>query len=340
MNQQNCESSCGGKWCGSTWLPSCGLAVHTTASDVVSNQGKFAVWHEALNVLLYVDAPAFTPAWQGSVIRAFQPSTQTHHEVLRFDKAIVGSVMPRRSGGMVFAVSERTSSGFSSSFRAADIDSSTYLAKNVSTLAQLPSGTPGQFNNGNCDPSGRYLVGTYLPNGPSMGAVMGAVWSLRRDTNGEYHVQKAIEGVQHPNGLVWEPDGKTLLFSETHDNKVYRYPYSADGSIGVRQTWVAAEDGEFFDSMCGMMDGSVFISDPRKGRLLKVSPNGDRLCAVDVPGVSEFVAACAFGRNGGGLYIPTGRNGGNDHGPAGLLFYSNASDVGVGTGITPTLCDV
>merc|ERR1719162_246962 len=72
-----------------------------TVSTAVANQGKFAVWHDLLQVLLWVDSPAFTPAWAGSVIYAFKPKENKTFIVTTFDADIVGSVMPRKAGGVV-----------------------------------------------------------------------------------------------------------------------------------------------------------------------------------------------------------------------------------------------
>merc|ERR1712151_173321 len=126
------------------------------ASTAVANQGKFAVWHSLLEALLWVDSPAFTPAWTGSIIYAFKPSNNKTYTVIRFDAAIVGSVMPRKGGGVVLAISEPHGGGYTSSFQTMDIDAGTLQGTNLVHLATLPLDTKGKFNNGNCDPAGRF----------------------------------------------------------------------------------------------------------------------------------------------------------------------------------------
>ena len=51
-------------------LPNCdGFgAPAALGGNTMSNQGKFSFWSVPLSALLWVDAPAFTPAWQGSII--------------------------------------------------------------------------------------------------------------------------------------------------------------------------------------------------------------------------------------------------------------------------------
>ena len=60
----------------------------------MSNQGKFSFWSVPLSALLWVDAPAFTPAWRGSIIRAYDPRTNATHDVYTFESDVVGALMP------------------------------------------------------------------------------------------------------------------------------------------------------------------------------------------------------------------------------------------------------
>lgn len=307
--------------CAAIDLPLCGdpdPLKPAPANHIANNQGKFATWHTQLQALLWVDSPAFTPAWTGSIVYAFCPRRQQTFEVLRYDEATVGSVLPRASGGIVFAVSEPLTGGqmFNNSFWAAEIDADSLKAGNVTMLASLPASTPGKFNNGKCDPTGRYLANTYEYGDESGKA---AVWTLQQEA-GQYTVEQTISGLNHPNGLVWVSNGTELLLSETADNAVYKYKYPADGTLGKPQTWIVGDDSVLFDSMCGLQDGSVLIADPKHGRLLHYSEAGLPLCQLPVPGVTEFVASCTFDADGGELFVPTGRNGGGTQGPAGWLF--------------------
>lgn len=308
------------------------------ASRTVSNQGKFAVWVKDLEALLWVDSPAFTPAWSGSVVYAYKPSEEKTYEVTRFDTATVGNILPRASGGVVLAVSRPLGGGaFASTFETMDIDAKSLQGSNLQAIASLPAGTKGKFNNGRCDSQGRLWAGTFdYGKEDEQGA---KVWTLQRSADGAgYAVDVALEGLSHPNGYIFSKDGSTLLLSETYRNVVYQYALSADGKIaGAPRTLVEGKSGEvLIDSICGLADGTFVASNPDPiGKLVYYSADGYPLCemTVDVPN-SHFVASCEF--VGEDMYVPSGRNGGSDAGPDGWLYRFR----GMGEGLEMSLCDV
>lgn len=305
-------------------------------SKTVSNQGKFAVWHDALQALLWVDTPAFTPAWSGSIIYAFRPKEDKTYTVSTFDKATVGALMPRKSGGVVIAISRPQSNGMTSTFEAMDIDNSTLAGSTLRVLATLPTDTKGKFNNGNCDTEGRLWAGTFEYGKES--DLQGKVWILERKGK-EYDVKVGIDGVAHPNGLIFSPDGSQLLFSDTFHNVVYRYKLSAGKIDGAGEKLVEGKQGEaLIDSMCGLTDGSFYVMNPNPiGKISYYSADGSLNCDghVSAPN-SHFMASCAFAPNAGEMYVPTGRNGGGSSGPDGWLYrFSN-----VHGGMAPTPCDI
>merc|ERR1719316_913960 len=209
--------------------------------------------------------------------------------------------MPRKDGGIVMAISKASGTRdeeYSSAFYSMDVDAQTFKGSNLEMLASLPAGSPGKFNNGNCDPQGRYWAGTYCPSGGSC-----SVWVLERSGNG-YNVRKGISDIQHPNGLIWNKAGTELLFSNTGANAVFKYPYSLkDGTISEGTRFIQG-GGALLDSMCGLEDGSLIITNPGSSQLQRFSPEGEEQCTIPVE--SNFVASCAFHPNGD-LYIPTGR---------------------------------
>jgi len=305
-------------------------------SKTVSNQGKFAVWHDALEALLWVDTPAFTPAWSGSIIYAFRPKDNNTYTVMTFDTATVGAVMPRKGGGVVIAISRPQSNGMVSTFETMDIDESTLVGSTLRVLATLPSDTKGKFNNGNCDIEGRFWAGTFDFGKES--ELQGKVWVLEGN-GGEYDAKVAIDGVAHPNGLIFSPDGSHLLFSDTFRNTVYRYTLSAGKIDGAAEELVVGTSGEsLIDSMCGLTDGSFYVMNPNPiGKISYYNADGSLNCDghVSAP-TSHFMASCAFAPNAGEMYVPTGRNGGGSSGPDGQLYrFSN-----VHGGIAPTPCDI
>jgi len=304
-------------------------------SKTVSNQGKFAVWDERLQALLWVDSPAFTPAWSGSVVYGFRPSDGQTFEIMRFETATVGTLLPRKAGGLVLGISRpQGNGGFVSTFETMDVDPASLKGGNLQQIASLPGDTKGKFNNGKCDPEGRLWVGTFDYGKEEEKAAK--VWVLKRGNNGP-ELNVAVDGLSHPNGYIFTGDGK-LLLSETYHNVVYEFEYSREtAALGASRVLVQGRSGQdVIDSICGMADGSFFATNPDPiGKLVRYSASGESLCetTVDVPH-SHFVASCAF--VGEDMYVPTGRNGGGESGPDGWLYRFG----GMGRGEVATPCDV
>lgn len=313
----------------------CGFTFET-ASKTVSNQGKFAVWHEALQALFYVDSPAFTsPAWQGSIVRAYKPSEDKLYEVYRCDTCTIGSVMPRKAGGVVLAVSAQDGDGYTSTVETMEVDPISFKGGALQKVADIPRETKGKFNNGNCDPHGRLWLGTFDYGKES--EHQGKVWVVENTEDG-VNVRIGFDQLGHPNGLVWNNDGTELLFSRTFSNKVFRYKYSvADGTASDPVEVVAGDSkNDLFDSICGFSDGSFLVTEPGFSKLKHYSADGSLKCSQQLPGWSDgkFVASCAFGS--GDLYVPTGRNGGDSSGPYGWLYRVK----NVAGGIVSHVCDI
>jgi sugar lactone lactonase YvrE len=304
-------------------------------SKTVSNQGKFAVWDESLQALLWVDSPAFTPAWSGSIVYGFRPSDGETYEVMRFETDTVGTVLPRKAGGLVLGISRPNGDGsFASSFETMDVDTATLQGSNLQQIASLPGDTKGKFNNGKCDPEGRLWAGTFDYGKESEQSAK--VWVLKHGNDG-LELSVAADGLSHPNGYVFTNDGK-LLLSETFRNVVYEFEYSSESTqLGTPKILVQGRPGEeLIDSICGLADGSFFATNPDPiGKLVRYNAAGESLCEtnVDVPN-SHFVASCAF--VGEDMFVPSGRNGGSDSGPDGWLYRFSA--MGKGEDVTP--CDV
>lgn len=82
-----------------------------------------------------------------------------------------------------------------------------------------------RFNDGACDPCGRFLIGT----GGS--TATGVLWSL--DSAGT--VRAALEGLTESNGLGWSQDGCTVFLIDSGEPVVRRYQYDPErGRIGHR----------------------------------------------------------------------------------------------------------
>ena len=128
--------------------------------------------------------------------------------------SVVGAVALREDGGLVAAVDEAIRLLDELGFDDAE-----------AIPVALPEGH--RFNDGACDPAGRFLVGT----GGS--TPTGALWSVSSDGS----LRVVLDDVTESNGLGWSIDGATLYYIDSSEPAVRRYAYDVDdGVVGARQT--------------------------------------------------------------------------------------------------------
>lgn len=114
----------------------------------------------------------------------------------------------------------------------------------LATLASVEHAREGnRFNDGKCDPVGRFVVGSMSTNG-------------ERDTGSLYSfgtkggLQTVFSPVSLSNGLAWSADGSTLYYIDTLAREVVSFDYDvATGGISNRRSVV-----QIPESM-GMPDG-------------------------------------------------------------------------------------
>jgi sugar lactone lactonase YvrE len=188
---------------------------------------------------------------------------------------LVGVVVPRRRGGFVAA----TQSGF----RALDVQTG-----EMATLVS-PSDISGRrFNDGKCDPAGRFWAGTIsLDATPDKGTL------YRLDVDGSLRLMDS--GFHVTNGMGWSPDAKRFYLTDSGRRVIYVYDFDLDtGQIHNRRlfidfsTFEGTPDGLAIDSegalWCALWDGWSLQKFAADGRHIKT-------VAMPVPRPTS----CAFG---------------------------------------------
>jgi sugar lactone lactonase YvrE len=101
----------------------------------------------------------------------------------------------------------------------------------VESLQQLEFSLPGtRFNDGKCDPQGRFWIGT-MSEQPGQGAL------YRYDTDGSLHTMET--GLTTSNGLGWSPDGASFYLTDSHVREIYAYRFDArSGAISDRRVLI------------------------------------------------------------------------------------------------------
>ena len=166
-----------------------------------------------------------------------------------------------------------------------------------------------RFNDGKCDPQGRFWVGTiYEPRDPALA-------SLHCFSRGK--LQRKADGITVSNGLAWSPNGRTMYWSDTKAHTIYALDFDpANGAIANRRVFASfatKQPGQSLDAYGGRPDGAAvdaegcYWSAMFEGqRLLRLSPAGEVVLEVRLP-VRCATMPCFGGADLKTLYITTAR---------------------------------
>ena len=229
--------------------------------DIGAVLGEGSLWYPPAQVLYWVDI-------MGRKVHIYDPGTGENRSIdVPQD---VGTVVTRESGGLMLAVRD----GFAS----LDTDTGTM------TMLKEIKADGIRFNDGKCDPAGRFWAGT-MAYDIIEGA--GKCYCLDPDLT----VRTMIENVTISNGLVWTSDRKTMYFVDSTTYEVAGFDYDlATGNISNRR--VVAE----VDRDLGVPDGMT-IDD--RDRVWVAIYGGSRVICWDP----------VTGETGGGDSRPRGRAG-------------------------------
>lgn len=177
-------------------------------------------------------------------------------------------------------------------------------------------GRPGnRFNDGKCDPAGRFLAGTMSLNGESE---QGAFYSLSTEGN----VSLLIDEVSTSNGLAWSADHSTLYYIDTPTLEIVSFDYDVqEGTISNKQVIATVDESEGYpDGMTIDAEGMLWVARWGGQRVSRIDPtSGEVIAEVSLP--VNCVTSCAFGgEHLDELYITTAQDDSEDQPLAGGLF--------------------
>jgi sugar lactone lactonase YvrE len=277
--------------------------------DAEAELGEGPLWDVARQRLWWVDI-------EPGLLHCFDPATGDD-DMYAIDQRI-GTVVVRRSGGLMLAVEQ--------GFAAYDIDS-----RKLTVIHDPEAHLPGnRFNDGKCDPAGRFWAGTMDMSGERRAS--GGLYSLDADGT----VTKHVEDVQVSNGIVWTSDASTMYYIDTHTCRVDAFDYdTGSGRISNRRPVVRVpEDRGKPDGMAIDGDDNIWVAHWDGWCVAGYDPRtGETLAHIQVP--AKQVTACAFGGPDlDQLYITTARTGQSDEAlkdqpHAGSLFLARPGVRGV-----------
>jgi sugar lactone lactonase YvrE len=212
-----------------------------------------------------------------------------HDESILLDETI-GCIAPRRDGGLVAAL--RASivtidwgvlrNGIPQSSNPAGYHPAPQL------LARVPDPATNRFNDGKCDPAGRFLAGT--------------MDDAEQVTSGNFYSfetgkppRRLFNGIRIANGLAWSPDHKTFYYIDTATRQVRAYEYDVD-SGNISNPRIAVEVPESMgwpDGMTSDMEGKLWIALWGGAKVARWNPlNGQLEAEVAVPALQT--SSCVF----------------------------------------------
>ena len=285
------------------------MTAATLALDAQAILGEGPIWDQREDVLWWIDI-------NNHLLHRFDPATRRDQT---FDIGQrIGTVVPRAKGGLMVAVQ----SGF-----AAYDPASQKLEPLIDPEAHLPE---NRFNDGKCDPAGRFWAGTLELIEQNMQA--GTLYCLYPDG----HVEPRVSQVGISNGIVWTADKRTMYYIDTPTRRVDAFDYDNEtGEISNRRPAIELDEGPYFpDGMTIDAEDKLWVALWGGWRVQQFDPaTGEALDKVDVP--ASQVTACAFGGPElKDLYITTARRDLDeealrDEPHAGGLFHARPGATGV-----------
>jgi sugar lactone lactonase YvrE len=151
-------------------------------------------------------------------------------------------------------------------------------------IARVQHAGPGlRFNEGKCDPFGRFLVGSM---NLTTGEPDGALYSVEGD--GTTRLLRGGFGVT--NGIEWSDDGTVMYVTDTSASTIYRAPYGPDGELGELEPFVV---GDAHDGLVRDDEGCFWSAIYGGGRVERYDEDGSHLETVELP--APNITSVAFG---------------------------------------------
>lgn len=263
------------------------------AIDAKATLGEGPCWDSKKRLLYWVDILE-------KKVHSYNPITNENKTI--FLEQMVGSVVPSESGNMILALEN----GFHSlnpdtEELQAIYDPESHLQDN-------------RFNDGKCDPAGRFWAGTTDSVGISG---EGALYCLDTDLT----VKKKLEQVSTSNGLAWSPNHNYMYFIDTPTRKVVRFDYDINtGHIKDPQDVIVIPKEEGLpDGMTVDEEGMLWIAHWGGSKVSRWNPvNGEQLLTISIPAL--YVTSCTFGGSDlNELYITTARMHSTDSSAGGVF---------------------
>lgn len=235
--------------------------------DTQSDLGEGALWDLEQQRLLWVDIT-------GEKVHIYDPGLGSNRTIDVGQP--VGTVVPRQSGGLALALKR--------GFNHLDLDT-----EQLTVLNEPVDNPDHRFNDGKCDPAGRFWAGSCHMN---CSDPVGILYCLYADG----HVEEKLTDLHCPNGIVWTADNQTLYYIDSMVFQIWALDYDhATGNISNKRVIAdVPKDYGVADGMTIDSEGRIWVAhwggycvrcwDPKTGTVVET---------IDVP--AKQITSCAFG---------------------------------------------
>jgi sugar lactone lactonase YvrE len=248
-------------------------------TEADAEHGEGPVWSPSWGGLRWVDT------FDGDLYTLDGAGTVTRRRL----GASLGALRPRAGGGMVVALERR--------FALTGTED-----EEPQPLDELWTEPGIQFNDGGCDPQGRFYCGSMaVDNTPGAGSL------YRLDPDGSTRV--VLREVTVSNGIGWSPDGGTAYYIDTPTMRMDAFDHDPDSGMSGRRPLVQFDPADGVpDGLAVDTDGHLWVAMHRDGTIHRYRPDGTFDGLVEVP--VRNVTACTFGGPRlDELFITTSRRG-------------------------------
>ena len=226
--------------------------------DVKAGLGEGPVWSARERALYWVDINA--PS-----LNRFDPATGKN----------IAMPMPESIG----CVALREPTGFIVALRGGIWLAGTdgRLTRKVADAPYEP--THHRFNDGRCDPQGRFFAGYMNEKRDAPSAAL-----MRFDRDGS--MTRVLGDMMISNGLAWSPDGRTMYHADTPTRTVRAFDYDPVTGTPSRPRVFAQWQGDTDRPDGGAVDsaGNYWTAFYGGGKIVQISPRGATLRGIFDPG--------------------------------------------------------
>lgn len=247
--------------------------------NVNAELGEGALWNYKTKELYWVDI-------NGKKLHIYNPETKQNKTLNTPSK--IGTVVPKNEAEVLVALEDGVYI----------MDINTGNTTIFSNMADVLINS--RLNDGKCDPSGRFWVGSMQNSQQTGKANLYAI-----DALGNYN--QKIPNVTVSNGIVWSLDKTMMFYIDTPTSQIKAYDYddtTGDISNGRVVVNIATSQG-FPDGMTIDAEGMLWVAMWNGNAVIRFNPTtGTVISKLEIP--AHNVTSCAFGGvNLETLYITT-----------------------------------